>query len=44
MYYIDTTAFINIIPKNYFLAATKLVVEHIDIINRQITGNNCSLL
>lgn len=39
MYYIDTTAFINIILENYFLVATKLVVEHIHIINRQITGN-----
>ena len=39
MYYIDTTAFIDTLIKNYFIAATKQVVEHIYIINRQITGN-----
>lgn len=39
MYYIDATAFIDTIFKNYFLAATKLDLEHIYIINRQIIGN-----
>lgn len=39
MHYIDTTAFIDTLIKKYFIAATKQVVEHIYIINRQITGN-----